>query len=67
MIDLVEDSFTADMRQTAAKSFVWQGLSPGAALALIKLLEFEVGNLASVAIGVEARMDPKNILAKLRL
>ena len=55
------------MKDTASKAFVWQGLSPGTALALIILLEFEVGNLAAIAIGVEARIDPKTILAKLRL
>jgi len=26
----------------------------------------EVGNLAAIAIGVEAKIDPKQILAKLR-
>lgn len=67
LIDLVEDTFAGRMKETASKAFVWQGLSPGSALALIKLLEFEVGNLAAIAIGVEARIDPKIILAKLRL
>ena len=67
IIDLVEDRLTAEMKQTASKAFIWQGLSPGVALALLRLLEFEVGNLAAIAIGVEAGMESKNILAKLRL
>jgi len=67
LIDLVEDGFAKQMRETAALAFVWQGLSPGTILGLIKLLEFEVSNLAAVAIGVEAGMDPKRILSKLRV
>jgi V/A-type H+/Na+-transporting ATPase subunit C len=67
LIDLVEDGFTKRMKETATLAFVWQGLSPGTILALIKLLEFEVSNLAAVAIGVEAGMDTKKILSKLRV
>ncbi len=67
LIDEVEDGFASETKETAAKAFVWQGLSPGTALALVRLLEFEVGNLAAIAIGVEARMDPKTIISKLRL
>lgn len=67
LIDAVEGTFTEEMRQTAAKAFVWQGLGPGSALALVKLLEFEVGNLAAIAIGVEVGMDPKNIISRLRV
>lgn len=67
LIDGVEDGFAKEMRDTAALAFVWQGLSPGTILGLIKLLEFEVSNLAAIAIGVEAGLDPKTILSKLRL
>jgi V/A-type H+-transporting ATPase subunit C len=67
LIDLVEDGFAKKLRETAVLAFVWQGLSPGTILALIKLLEFEVSNLAAIAIGVEAGMDPKRIISKLRL
>jgi V/A-type H+/Na+-transporting ATPase subunit C len=67
LIDSVEEGFARRMKSTASKAFVWQGLSPGTALALVKLLEFEVGNLAAIAIGVEARIDPKSILSSLRL
>ena len=67
LIDSVEEGFTKEMKSTASKAFVWQGLSPGTALALVKLLEFEVGNLAAIAIGVEAHIEPKNILSRLRL
>lgn len=66
LIDQVEDGFTKLMKETATLAFVWQGLSPGTILALIKLLEFEVSNLAAVAIGIEAGMDPKKIISKLR-
>ncbi|HEY6283991.1 MAG TPA: V-type ATPase subunit [Nitrososphaerales archaeon] len=67
LIDLVEDGFSKKMRETATLSFVWQGLSPGTILALIKLLEFEVSNLAAIAVGVEAGIDSKKIISKLRL
>lgn len=67
LIEQVEDNFTKEMKETATKAFYWQGLSLGIALDLVKLLEFEVSNLAAIAIGVEAKMDPKNILNKLRL
>ena len=66
LIDLVEDGFAKLARETATLSFVWQSLGPGTMLALIKLMEFEVGNLAAIAIGVEASMDPKKIQSKLR-
>ena len=67
LIDLVEDGFAKEMKDTASLAFVWQGLGPGTILGLIKLLEFEVSNLAAIAIGVEAGMDPKRILSKLRI
>jgi len=67
LIDVVEDGFSKEMRDTAGLAFVWQGLGPGTILGLIKLLEFEVSNLAAIAIGVEAGMDPRKILSKLRV
>jgi V/A-type H+-transporting ATPase subunit C len=67
LIDLVEDGFAMQTKRTATLAFVWQGLSPGTILALVKLLEFEVSNLAAAAIGVEAGIDPKKILSKLKL
>ena len=66
LIDQVEDGFTKKMKETATLAFVWQGLSPGTILALIKLMEFEVSNLSAVAIGVEAGIDPRKILSKLK-
>jgi len=66
LIDLVEDGFTKLAHETATLAFVWQSLGPGTMLALIKLMEFEVSNLAGIAIGVEAGMDPKKIQSKLR-
>jgi V/A-type H+-transporting ATPase subunit C len=67
LVDLVEDGFAERAKETATLAFVWQGLSPGVMLALIKLMEFEVSNLAAIAIGVEAGIDPKKILSKLRV
>jgi V/A-type H+-transporting ATPase subunit C len=67
LIDAVEESATERMKETASKAFVWQGLGPAGALALIKLLEFEVSNLASIAIGIEAKIPAKRILEKLIL
>lgn len=67
LIDLVEDGFSKQIKDTASLAFVWQGLSPGTILGLIKLMEFEVSNLAAVAIGVEAGMEQKKVLSKLKL
>jgi V/A-type H+-transporting ATPase subunit C len=67
MIDSVDEGFANEMKKTASLAFVWQGLGPGASLALIKLLEIEISNLAAVAIGIEAGIEPKKILSKLRL
>lgn len=67
VIDMVEDGFAKQMKETASLAFVWQGLSPGTILALIKLLEFEVSNLAAIAIGVEAGMEQKKIVSRLRI
>ena len=66
LIDLVEDRFEQRSRKTATLAFVWQGLSPGTMLALVKLMEFEVSNLAAIAVGVEAGIEPKKIASKLR-
>jgi len=67
LIDMVEDGFANQLKETASLAFVWQGLSPGTTLGLIKLMEFEVSNLAAIAIGVEAGIEQKKILSKLRL
>ena len=67
LIDAVEDGFSKLSKDTAGLAFVWQGLGPGAMLALIKLMEFEVGNLAAIAIGIEAGIEPKKIMSKLKM
>jgi V/A-type H+-transporting ATPase subunit C len=67
LIDAVEEAFTDSMKATLTKTFTWQKLGPAYALALIKLLEFEVNDLAAIAIGVEAGIDPKKILSSLRI
>jgi V/A-type H+-transporting ATPase subunit C len=67
LIDAVEDAFAKGLRETATLAFVWQGLGPGTILALVRLLEFEVANVAAIAIGVEAGIEPKKILSKLRI
>lgn len=67
VIDAIEDGFVSAMKRTASRSFVWQGLGLSTALAVVKLLEFEVGNLAAIAIGIEAGMEAKTILGKLRV
>jgi vacuolar-type H+-ATPase subunit C/Vma6 len=64
-IDFIEDYFTAESLKVASKAWVWQGFGIAAALALTRLFEFEVRNLAAIAIGVEAHMDTKDVLAKL--
>ena len=67
LIDAVEEAFTNRMKATLTKTFAWQKLGPVYALALIKLLEFEVNNLAAIAVGVEAQMSPKDIIRRLSL
>jgi V/A-type H+-transporting ATPase subunit C len=67
LIDAVEAAFAIKMRRTLTKTFAWQKLGPAYALALIKLLELEVNSLAAIAVGVEARMSPKDIMKKLSL
>ncbi|HYC27039.1 MAG TPA: V-type ATPase subunit [Nitrososphaerales archaeon] len=67
LIDFVEEGFSKEMRDTSSLAFVWQGLSPGTILAFIKLLEFEVSNLSAIAIGVEAGIDSRKILSRLKL
>ena len=67
LIDMVEDGFSKETRDASALAFVWQGLGPGTILGLIKLLELEVGNLSAIAFGVEAGIDPKKNISKLRL
>lgn len=62
----VEERFNADARHTAERAFVWQGLGPADALALIKLIEFEVRSLSAIAIGVEVNMPRQDILAQVR-
>jgi V/A-type H+/Na+-transporting ATPase subunit C len=66
-IAALEDHFVAEVRQTAQKAFVWQGLGPAAALALIKLMELEVENLSAIAIGIEVDMPRKDILGHVKL
>ncbi|MDG6902103.1 MAG: V-type ATPase subunit [Nitrososphaerota archaeon] len=66
LIDLTEDRFAQRSKETATLAFVWQGLSPGTMLALVKLMEFEVSNLAAIALGVEAGIEPKRVASKLR-
>jgi vacuolar-type H+-ATPase subunit C/Vma6 len=67
LLDLIEDGFARETMQTATLAFVWQGLGPGTMLALVKLMEIEVSNLAAIAIGVEAEIEPKKILSKLKI
>jgi V/A-type H+-transporting ATPase subunit C len=67
LISAVEEMFTSRMKAALVKTFTWQKLGPAYALALIKLLEFEVSNLAAIAVGVEARMSPRDIVSRLSL
>jgi len=67
LIAAVEEVFTNRMKTTLTKTFAWQKLGPAYALALIKLLEFEVNDLAAIAVGVEAQMSPREMINKLGL
>jgi V/A-type H+-transporting ATPase subunit C len=67
MIDSVENYFTMKSMQVASRASVWQGFGVASALALIRLLEFEVKNLAAIAIGIESHMETKIIASRLVL
>lgn len=67
LINAAEEKFASESRKTSSKAFLWQGLGPSNALAVVKLLEFEVRNLAAIAVGVEALLPAKEVLSKLQL
>jgi V/A-type H+-transporting ATPase subunit C len=66
-IDSLETYLTGESSRVARRSFAWQGLSMSLGLALVKLLEFEVKNLAAISIGIEAGVDPKGIISRMVL
>lgn len=65
LIAYVEQKFREESLDIAAKAFVWQGLSVATALALIKLLENEVNNLAAISVGIESGIESKKIISSL--
>jgi V/A-type H+/Na+-transporting ATPase subunit C len=65
IVDSIEDYFVSESLNVAKKSFVWQGVGLSYALALTKLLEFEVRNLAAISIGIEAGVEARTVLSKL--
>lgn len=67
MINKLEERFTELGFQAAKRAFVWNAFQLGATVALIKLMEFEVRNLAAIAFGVEAGVPSKNVLPSLKL
>jgi len=67
VVGALEEGFVQLSRKTARRAFLWQGFTLSTVLALVKLLEFEVQNLAAIAFGVEAGVPPKQILSSLRL
>jgi len=67
IVSALEEGFVQLSKKTARRAFLWQGFTLSTVLALVKLLEFEVQNLAAIAFGVEAGIPPKQILSSLRL
>ena len=65
MVSSIEESFSQLSRRTARRAFLWQGFGLSTVLGLIKLLEFEVLSLASIAFGVEAAIPSKEIISKI--
>ncbi len=67
MINRLEERLSDLSYETAKRTFLWSSFQVGATLALVKLMEFEVRNLAAIAFGVEAGIPAKNVLARLKL
>ena len=67
IVSALEDGFLQLSRKTSHRAFLWQGFGLSTVIALVKLLEFEVQNLAAIAFGVEAGVPPRQILAPLKL
>jgi V/A-type H+-transporting ATPase subunit C len=67
MINRLEERFNDLSYETAKRSFLWNSFQVGSTLALVKLMEFEVRNLAAIAFGVEAGIPSKNVLLGLKL
>jgi V/A-type H+-transporting ATPase subunit C len=66
-ITVLESEFEDASRKAANRAFLWHDFSLGTALALVKLLEWEVKNLSAISFGVEAGVPAKNVLAALKL
>lgn len=66
-INKLEERLSDLSYETAKKTFLWSSFQVGATLALVKLMEFEVRNLAAIAFGVEAGIPAKNVLPGLKL
>ncbi len=67
IVSALEEGFIQLSKKTSRRAFLWQGFGLATVLALVKLLEFEVQNLAAIAFGVEAGVPPRQILAPLKL
>jgi V/A-type H+/Na+-transporting ATPase subunit C len=67
VVSALEEGFVQLSKKTARRAFLWQGFTLSTVLALVKLVEFEVQNLAAIAFGVEAGVPTKQILSSLRL
>ncbi len=67
LVGKLEEKFTDMGFQAAKRAFIWNAFQLGATLALIKLMEVEVRNLAAISFGVEAGVPSKNVLASLKL
>lgn len=67
LIDSIEDGLMIESKRTAERTFYWQGLGLSYAVSFLRLLEFEVMNLAAIAVGIETHMQAKDIISKLRL
>jgi len=66
-VSALEEGFVQLSKKTARRAFLWQGFGLSTVLALVKLLEFEVQNLAAISFGVEAGIPPKQVLSSLKL
>ncbi len=66
LINAIEEMFLQRSLKMASRAFFWQKLGPPQALAMIKLIEFEVRNISAIAIGIEVGLLAKDILSKLK-
>ena len=61
----LEEAFALLSHDRAQRAFLWNEFGVSLALAIVKLMEFEVRNLSAIALGVEQRVGVQRMVEKL--